>query len=241
VPTATPTAADLAPRPAAPAEARLRLGIVEGGLAIWGDDPDGPVLRRFRELVGALRGRGVDVVPVEAPPRVLLDGSVAIEAEAREAVDAYLARGGMPVRDFDDLLASGAMTDHALLTFTRHAAARLDEATIARIYERRRELRDATHALLRDQRLDAVMYPSVQRVPTWLGQEQAGVFTRWSEHTGLPAVGVPMGVVGTGEEPCSAELPCSTELLGPADGDDRLLDVARAVEAVARSLPGTAR
>ncbi|QAY71640.1 amidase [Xylanimonas protaetiae] len=219
----------------APVPTGLRLGIVEGGLAIWGDDPEGPVLRRFRELVDALRASGVDVGQVPAPPRELLDASVAINAEARQAVDAYLARGGMPTRDFDDLLASGAMTENALLTFTRHAAVEPDEAATAQVYERRRELRDATHALLLDQRLDAVMYPSVQRVPTWLGQEQAGVFTRWSEHTGFPAVAVPMGMVDTGEGPCS------TELLGLGGDDDRLLDVARAVEAVAQTLSRTTR
>ncbi|MCL2594389.1 MAG: amidase, partial [Promicromonosporaceae bacterium] len=90
--------------PSLPDPSGLRLGVVEGGLAIWGDEPEGPVLRRFREVVTALRTAGVTLVPMAAPPRQLLDDSPVIALEARTAIDAYLARTGMPVGSFAELL-----------------------------------------------------------------------------------------------------------------------------------------
>jgi Asp-tRNA(Asn)/Glu-tRNA(Gln) amidotransferase A subunit family amidase len=218
---------------AAPALAGLRVGVVEGGLAVNGDDPDGPVLRRFRELVAALRAHGVGIVPLEAPAPDDLGGASIIAMEARLAIDAYLARDTMPVHGFEELLATtGTMTEAVRIGLEYERVPAPDATALAERRGRRRALREKTHALMAEHALDAIMYPSVQRVPAGIGQVQTGAHTRWSEHTGMPVVALPMGVVDTGEGPCSADL------LGFHGGDLRLLDVARAVDGVAATLRG---
>ena len=216
----------------------LRLGVVEGGLATEGDDPDGPVLRRFRALVAALTAGGTRVVPLAAPPRDLLGGGSVISVEASRAIDAYLARPGMPVGSFRALLDAAEDVDHlgrptmtdAVRTGLRYEDVPLPAPDVVESrYARRRALREHTHELLRSHRLDAILYPSAQRVACPVGEEQTGVHTRWSEHSGLPAVGVPIGTAPPGA------LPWSIELLGAAGGDARLLAVARAV---ARAVEG---
>jgi len=209
--------------PTAPKLSGLRLGVVFGGLAIWGDDPNGPVLQRFRTVLATLQAHGVQLIPIQPPAREVLD-SAAIDCEAIAAVDQYLARPGMPVHSFDELFAPGAMSEHALLTFSRHREAEIDDAKRANVAQQRELLRAQTEQIMAEHQLDAIIYPSVHRDANPIGEEQAGVFTRWSEHTGLPAVGLPIGLA-TG-----THLPCSAELLGHPNQDEQLLTIARAVE-----------
>jgi Asp-tRNA(Asn)/Glu-tRNA(Gln) amidotransferase A subunit family amidase len=211
--------------PTAPA-----VGVVETGLAAWGDDPDGPVLARFRELIGVLRSAGLRVVPLTAPPRELLDASGVIDLESAAAVDAYLAgtRPAPPVVRFAELVAGGSFTEHVAVAFARELGADRRGRRALEGYRARAELRAYTWRVMAEHRLDAVLYPSVQRVAAPLGVEQSGVFTRWSENTGFPAVGVPMGKVHG--------LPCSAELLGRPFAERELLAVAGAVEDGARAL-----
>ncbi|MCL2594186.1 MAG: amidase, partial [Promicromonosporaceae bacterium] len=99
---------------------------------------------------------------------------------------------------------------------------------LAARYAARLALREYTHCLLAEQQLDAVLYPSAQQVATRIGVEQPGVFTRWSEHTGQPALGLPLGLVAP--EDGNTPLPCSAELLGPLGADERLLTIAATIE-----------
>ncbi|MCA0294484.1 MAG: amidase [Actinobacteria bacterium] len=213
--------------------ATRRLGVVRGGLAIWGDDPEGPVLRRFDEVCELLRTAGFTVTEVPPPPRRLLDASSLITSEMSASVGSYLAaRPDAPVRSLAELFATGAFTSWARIALARGVMTDADPAAARRAHQAgvaaRHELRGYTARLLAEQRLDAVLYPGVQRPAAPIGVEQSGVFTRWSENTGLPAVGVPMGQVlpEDGDWP----LPCSLELLGAEDRDDALLDLASAVE-----------
>ncbi|MDR0416285.1 MAG: amidase, partial [Propionibacteriaceae bacterium] len=50
-----------APPPAVTRLAGRRLGVVRDGLAIWGDDPGGPVRRRFDEVGGRLSAAGAEL------------------------------------------------------------------------------------------------------------------------------------------------------------------------------------
>ncbi|MDR0594809.1 MAG: hypothetical protein LBG60_16495 [Bifidobacteriaceae bacterium] len=210
-----------------------RLGIVRQGLAIWGDDPDGPVSRRFDQACRGLERAGWELVELTAPPREMLDGSALITAEAALAVDGYLReRPRAPVRSFAELFASGSFTRWAAVALGRAAAFEAgtdcgrraaDQARAAR-----RRLREATDQLFARESLAAVAYPSVQRLARPLGVEQSGVFTRWSEHTGRPSLGLPLALVAPdGGGPV---LPCSLELLGHEKGDFGLLELGRAAE-----------
>jgi Asp-tRNA(Asn)/Glu-tRNA(Gln) amidotransferase A subunit family amidase len=212
-----------------------RFAVVRGGLAIWGDDPDGPVLRRFNEVCQALSAAGAELIDLDAPPRAYLDESSLITPEfALAARDYFAARPSAPVRDLAELYATGAFSEWAAISLAR--ALDFDPESPAgkkarqQAQSARNRLREYTQNLFATHRLDAVLYPSVQRPASPIGIEQSGVFTRWSENTGFPAVGVPMSPVPPEDGECL--LPCSLELLGPEDEDDALLNLAEAVEAV---------
>jgi amidase len=212
-----------------------RLGVVCGGLAIWGDDPGGPVLRRFDEVCQALQDAGAELVRVDAPPRALLDSSSLITQQAtRSARDYFAARPDAPVRDLAELYATGAFSRWAAVGLGRAVSFDPDSPAGAQACRdalaARDQLRAHTGELFARERLDAVLYPSVQRVASRIGVEQSGVFTRWSENTGRPAVGVPMGLVLSGDS--ALPLSCSLELLGAENADAALLDLAEAVESV---------
>jgi amidase len=219
---------DLAAKP----PASLRLGVVRGGLAIWGDDPGGPVLAQFEAALGKLAGAGVKLIDLEPPQREDLDASSVITLEARAAAGRYLAAlADPPVKTFEELYASGAYTRWVKVRFDRDAAIDLTQPADRSRYEAalaaRARLQAATATLFETHGLDAVVYPSVQRTAFPLGVEQSGVFTRWAENTGAPAVGLPMGEATTD----GVRLPCSLELLGRPAGDWPLLAVAQAAEA----------
>ncbi|MDR2348680.1 MAG: hypothetical protein LBD90_08765, partial [Bifidobacteriaceae bacterium] len=163
--------------------------------------------------------------------------------EAAAAADRYLReRPAAPVRSFAELVASRAFTRWAAVGLERarafDAESAAGRAAAAAAAAARRELQARTDRLFQREGLAAVAYPSVQRPAFPLGVEQSGVFSRWSENTGRPSVGVPMGLV----EPSDGgyRLPCSLELLGAERGDRALLGVAGAVEAAIAPLTGAA-
>jgi Asp-tRNA(Asn)/Glu-tRNA(Gln) amidotransferase A subunit family amidase len=236
------------PRPNAPL-AGLRLAYVRGGLAIWGDEPHGPVLARIDGVVDALRGHGATVIEVEAPPRELLDGSSLIGWESSRSVDAYLgSRPSAPVRSMAELVATGSMTPPVLAAFEvesgRDPSSAQGRASIADALAKRAELRRWTRARATESHVSAFVYPTVQQVATRIGAEQAGVFTRWSEHTEWPAIALPAGLVdapvdddGQGSEGAASRgLPASLELLGLPGGELDLLAIAQLVETVSGRL-----
>lgn len=204
----------------------VRLGVVRSGLALLGDDPTGPVLKRFDRALGKLSLAGVDVVAVRGPAPALLRASSLIEAESVAAVDAFLSqRPSCPVGSFAELYKTGAYSMHARKSFDREWQAALQGVSnlLADVRQARAELEDYTATLFSEHQLDAIVYPSVQFTATTAGNEQLGVFTRWSEHTGRPALGIPLPV-GPGE------LPASLELMGRWEATHSLLDLGLIIE-----------
>jgi Asp-tRNA(Asn)/Glu-tRNA(Gln) amidotransferase A subunit family amidase len=215
--------------------AGVRLGLIRSGLALFGAD-DQSVMALLEQACTDLRALGATVVDVAGPDRDLLGAGSLITLESRAGVDAYLAAAGpsVPVRTFAELHESGAYTDHAKVAFDREL--RVDPATAADSADyrtaqgARAALRDWTLATLAERQLDAFCYASATRFPESLGIEQGGVFTRLSEHTGFPAIGIPMGFGGAGSD----SLPASLELLGRAFSEPRLIEIAAAYEAATR-------
>jgi Asp-tRNA(Asn)/Glu-tRNA(Gln) amidotransferase A subunit family amidase len=215
---------------------QLRLGVVRTGLAIWGDDPGGPVRRRFDAVIDQLAAQGAIVIELAPPERDLLDTSGLITLQSRAAVDRYLAprrSQGAPAGSFDELYASGAFTSWVRTAFEREAvidpAAPATAQAISRAWAARCELERRTAELFARHRLDGVIYPSAQHLAKPIGLEQPGLFTRWSEHTGRPAIGLPLGLAA---DAAGAGLPCSAEILGRRGGDWQLVAIAATVETV---------
>lgn len=221
----------------------VRLGIIRQGVPLWGDLT--PELGALEEqAVADLEAAGATVVDVPQAfvddldtgfgcGDCLLDSGV-IGDESRRDLDAYLGalQPRPPVTTLRALLASRALTMHSEESFAREVGVDLnDPATAdghAERLARQADLRAATVAQLESLDVDAFVYPSANQTPDPIGDEQDGVFTRWSEQTGFPAIGVPMGYGSV------AGLPASIEFLGRRFGEARLIEIAAGYEAASR-------
>jgi amidase len=206
-----------------------RIGVVRSGLTLFGEDDPG-VTKLLDGAVADLRRLGATVIEVDPPDRELLGASAVIGYESNRDMTAYLRAAGptAPVHSFEELYASGQYTPYAKAAYDSEI--QVDPETLdsnvgyLQALAARTTLQDRTLDLLAGRRLDAVVYASAMRTPTEIGVEQGGVFTRWSENTGFPAVAVPMGYTGT------PALPASLEFLGRPFDEPQLIGMAAAYE-----------
>jgi Asp-tRNA(Asn)/Glu-tRNA(Gln) amidotransferase A subunit family amidase len=207
----------------------VRIGVVRTGLALFGKDDPG-VSALLDRAVADLRKQGATVVEVPAPARNILGAPSVITYESKRDVNAYLSAAGpnVPVTSFDQLYASGQFTPYAKQAFDREAL--IDPSTLGtnidyqRALASRTALQDETYRLMAQYGVDTMMYASATKPPAAIGVEQGGVFTRWSENTGFPAISVPMGLTG------SPALPAGVEFLGRPFAEKQLLQVASSYE-----------
>jgi hypothetical protein len=109
-----------------------------------------------------------------------------------------------------------------------------DSDAYAKALGKQQILRQRLVALLDSLRLDALVYPTMQRRPAIVGEPQAGTTCSLSSNSGLPALSLPAGFTGEG-------LPVALELLGRPFSDTRLVALAYAFEqsGVRRRPPAT--
>lgn len=223
----------------------VRIGLVTGGLAIWGDEPDGPVVTLLEQAAAQLEELGAQVVRLDPPPRDLLGATSVITYESARDVNAFLAAqgDGVPVSTFEELYDSGSYTVYAKESFDREI--RVDPTTLDENVgylsglAARTELQDWTLNQMAMHGLSAIAYPTASQTADLIGNEQAGLFTRWSEGTGFPAITLPMGYA---HSDTGTRLPANIEFLGRPFDEPGIIDVADAYEdaadvRVAPSLP----
>jgi Asp-tRNA(Asn)/Glu-tRNA(Gln) amidotransferase A subunit family amidase len=234
----------------------MRIGWIPQGIPLWGG-VQGGVAQLETDVVTTLSRLGATVVPLPqsfvdslddtnwACSTCLLDSGV-IGQESRRDLTAFLSSLSPtpPVSSFDQLYNGGANAGrysiHAKEAFDREATVDLSDPATQAAYQanldRQDDLRAATQDEFADLNLDAVMYPSATWFPDPIGVEQSGVFTRWSEQTGYPAVGVPMGYGWpSGDATASTnKLPASMEFLGLAYTEPKLITIASAYEQSAK-------
>jgi Asp-tRNA(Asn)/Glu-tRNA(Gln) amidotransferase A subunit family amidase len=206
-----------------------RIGVVRSGLTLFGKDDPG-VVGLLDRAVADLTRLGATVVDVPAPSSQLLGESSVITYESNRDMTAYLQTYGAsaPVHSFSQLYASGQYTPYAKQAYDREI--QVNPSTLGsnlgylQALSARTTLQDQTLNLMASQHLDAVVYASAMQTPTQIGVEQGGVFTRWSENTGFPAIAVPMGYTGT------PALPASLEFLGRPFAEPELISLAAAYE-----------
>ena len=87
----------------------------------------------------------------------------------------------------------------------------------------RERLRQAITGLMAAKNLDALVYPTIRRKATLLGEGQPGSNCRLAANSGLPAISIPAGFTPDG-------LPVGIELLGVAWSEAKLLSLAYAFE-----------
>ena len=210
----------------------MRIGLVTHGLSIWGDQPGGPVVQLLEKAAGRLEALGATVVPLDPPPSSLLGASSVITYESAHDVNSFLAaQRNPPVSSFQQLYDSGSYTPYAKESYDREI--QVDPDTLAQntgyqaALAARAQFQQWTLDLMAGNRLDAIAYPSAAQTADLIGKEQAGLFTRWSENTGFPAIGVPMGYA---QSSTGTDLPASVEFLGRPFDEPTIIRVGSAYE-----------
>jgi amidase len=201
-----------------------RIGILA---SMFGDAPeDGEAGGLVRRAVQAMAQQGAETFDVAVPGLDdLLRNSSVIDAEFKFDLQDYLAK--VPNAAVHSL---GEIVDRGLYTAAVESSIKRRNAIDARetdAYRRARVKREAVrHAVLaafEEQRLDALVYPTMRRRPARIDDPQSGSTCQLSAASGLPALSMPAGFTNDG-------LPIGIELLGPAFSEPRLLALAYAFE-----------
>ena len=197
-----------------------RIGVLT---AHFGGQPeDQEVTTIVRAALERLKAQGAEVVDVAIPG---LDSVIAnaglIDFEFKfDLMDYFAANPGAPVSSLSDILKLGLYHSALETTFRRR-----DTRTERESPEYRAALtlrvaaRSMVVKLLDENRLDAIVYPTVRRKPAPIGEVQRGLNCQLSAVTGLPAMAMPAGFTVD-------SLPIGMELLGRPMADVRLVSLA---------------
>jgi len=203
-----------------------RLGVVRAFSNEETADPE--VIQRFDEALEDLRAGGATIVdPVEVEiPR----GSLWCR-RFRTDIAAYLASLGpdAPVKDLDEIVEGGdyhPSIEVRLEYFQEFQGPPEEDQGCQEAAQNTEILRETVKAVLREEDLDALIYPSWSNPPRLIGDlttPHGNNSHRLSPPTGFPAITVPMGYVrGT--------LPVGLQIFGDAWSEGILLEIAYGYE-----------
>jgi Asp-tRNA(Asn)/Glu-tRNA(Gln) amidotransferase A subunit family amidase len=201
-----------------------RIGILE---PLFGDaSDDQEVIRVVRAAIEKFKKERAETVSVPMPElQAALDGSSVINAEFKEDLASYLAKyGNPPVHSLEEIVRGGLI--HSSLEGvmnTRVASKGRDSHEYKLALAKRAAIQEMIVKLMEDQKLDALVYPTMKRKPARIGDPQGGSTCQLSASTGFPAISMPAGFTADG-------LPVGVELLGRAFDDAKLVSYAYAYE-----------
>lgn len=204
--------------------AGARLGIFR---PLFGaDDADRPVTVVIDAAIEAMKKAGAEVVEIaESDVPKLLEGSSVIRYEFASDLAAYLAATpGAPVASLQQILDHGLY--HAAVEGVFRGAMRVEPEDAKRYQEalaRRDIIRAAVVDLLAAERLDAIVYPTMRRTATRIGEGNPGSNCSLSATSGLPAITVPAGFAAD-------RLPVGVELMAGPFAEPALLGLAYSFE-----------
>ena len=203
-----------------------RLGVLT---SFFGDAPEdqemGQVVRTALEL---MKDAGAEIIDVEIPDLdSMLQGSGVIGYEFKwDFIDYLAATPGAPVSSLQDVLDGGLHHSELEARFRRrNEVESRDSEEYRAALAKQAAVRSAVIAVLEEQQLDALVYPTMRRKAARIGDRQRGSGCQLSASSGLPALSVPAGFTTDG-------LPVGVELLGLPFSDARLLAMGYAFEQI---------
>jgi mandelamide amidase len=208
----------------------LRLGVPLGAFYDAVAPDVRPVIDAALERVAQ---RGVQMVPVDLTEASAANAACATPIVLYESVRelaVFLARRpaiGLDVRELVARMSSGP--ERAALENELGPGAVTGEAYRVALVRERPRLQRALHAAFAEQRLDALVVPTVRIVAPRVDEIDERTFetmianTDASSNAGLPSLSVPAGDTADG-------LPVGLELVGPFGADRRLLRIGETVE-----------
>jgi len=201
-----------------------RIGILE---PLFGDaSDDTEVIKIVRAAVEEFTKQGAITVPVPMPELLAaIDGASVISLEFKEDLANYLAKSGNPsVHSLQEIVNSGLIHTALEQTFASRIAAKgRDSHEYKLALAKRTALQQMILKLMEEQKLDALVYPTLRRKPVRIGEPQGGGTCQLSAVTGFPAITVPAGFTADG-------LPVGVELFGRGFDDAKLVSFAYAYE-----------
>jgi len=202
----------------------VRIGVLE---PLFGDaSDDREVVQVIRAAIEEMKKAGAEPVPVAMPDlQAMLDGSSVINSEFQEDLASYLAKNpGAPVHSLGDIVKGGLIhTGLETVLTTRLSSKGRASSEYELALAKRTAVRLAIAKIMEDQKLDALVYPTLRRKPARIGEAQGGATCQLSASTGYPAISVPAGFTADG-------LPVGMELMGRAFEDGKLVGYAYAYE-----------
>ena len=212
-----------------------RIGILEPLFGDAADDQE--VIRVVRASIEELKKEGATAVSVPMPElTAALEGSSAINAEFKEDLAHYLATSGNPpVHSLEEIVHGGLYyASLAGILNARLASKGRDSRDYQIALAKRAALQQLVLKWMEDQKLDALVYPTLKRKPARIDDPQGGSTCQLSASTGFPAISMPAGFTADG-------LPVGIELLGRAFDDAKLVSYAYAYEQATRHRRAPAR
>jgi len=196
-----------------------------GKLNIYFDDASGVVVQKLEQALGWYEEQGAEIVEIEiADLGEMLSASTLINQEFQVDLNAYLDEfGSNDMPDLGSIVANGLYHQAIAGVLQRSAAVERDESEYESRVAARNVLRQAVLAIMADQQLDAIVYPTIAQLPVQIGDPQTGSHCSLSANSGLPAISMPVGFSEAG-------LPVGMELLGGEMADTDLLAMAYAYE-----------
>ena len=197
-----------------------RIGVVRTLFGTGGEDREyGKVVD---DALKKMKEQGAEVMEVSIPglDDLLKDSSVILH-EFRWDLAAFLGkRPGAPVKTLGEIIDKGLAHDQLQERLISRNPDRRDEEAYRKAIVKRKATLEAVKAVLEENKLGALAYPTAQRKPNLVGDEPNGGSTcQLSATTGLPAMSVAVGFGTSG-------MPVGLELLGAPFAEATLLKIA---------------
>jgi Asp-tRNA(Asn)/Glu-tRNA(Gln) amidotransferase A subunit family amidase len=197
-----------------------RLGVLVAHFGNEADDQEGT--RVVRAALDKMKARGAIVVDVTIPGLdAVINSAGVIDYEFKPDLMDFLATiPGAPVKSLGEIL-DRALVHTALdePLHRREARGSRDSDAYRTALAQRIRARDLVVSFLDENKLDALVYPTVRRKAAFIGEPQRGANCQLSAVTGLPALSAPAGFTPDG-------MPIGVELLGHPLDDARLVAMA---------------
>jgi Asp-tRNA(Asn)/Glu-tRNA(Gln) amidotransferase A subunit family amidase len=187
---------------------------------------DGDIADTIRSTAQAMRALGAEVMEVTFQGLdTLIAGSGVIPYEFKWDLMDFLAKyPGAPVHSLREIIERGLHHEALDGTFRiRDSVSTRDSERYRAALAKQATLKTRLVAYLDSAGFDALVYPTMQRRPVFVGEAQPGTTCSLSAQSGLPALSLPAGFTNDG-------LPVGLELMGKPFEDAKLVAMAYAFE-----------
>ena len=207
-----------------------------GKLQQYFEGSDGAVNTELEDALDWYEEQGAEIVDIEIPNMAdLIRRSGLIEHEFKPDINQYLSTFSEDESlNLNYIVSQGLYHEAVDGVLSRSNASEFDGEAYRKAIAVRSELRAVIEAVMAEEGLSAIAYPTIKRTQVFTGESQQGSNCSLSANSGLPALSIPVGFTSNG-------LPVGLELLGGFLQDAELLAIAQPYEAAlsSRRAPST--